>query len=115
MKTIENNTELISMCGLYCGACNSYLKEKCPGCSKNEKATWCAVRSCCLENSYKSCADCIQYSNPMECKKYNNFMSKIFGFIFRSNRNAGIDIIKEKGYAGFAEYMAMNKLQTLRR
>ncbi len=115
MKEVENSTALISFCGLYCAACGSFQKGKCPGCSKNEKATWCAVRTCNIENSYKSCADCKKYSNPMECKKYNNFMSKVFGLIFGSNRKAGIDMIKEKGYAGFADYMTENKLQAIHR
>ncbi len=112
---IENNVALIAFCGLYCAACNSFIKEKCPGCSKNAKATWCAVRTCCLENNYKSCTDCKKFDNQMECKKYNNFMSKVFGFLFRSNRKACLDIIKEKGYDGFADYMSQNKLQSIKR
>ncbi len=30
MKEIVQNTDLIAYCGLYCGACKSYLMEKCP-------------------------------------------------------------------------------------
>jgi hypothetical protein len=68
-----------------------------------------------MEHSYKSCADCSEYTNPMDCKKYNNFISKIFGVIFRSDRQACIAMIKEKGYENFAAYMAENKLQTMKR
>ncbi len=114
-KQITNDIKLIAFCGLYCAACPSYLKEKCPGCAENEKASWCKIRSCCLENNYKSCTDCKQYSNVMDCKKYNNFISKIIGVIFRSNRAACIDIIKEKGYEGFASYMTGNKMMTIKK
>lgn len=34
----------VAYCGLYCGACQSYTKGKCPGCDANEKATWCEIR-----------------------------------------------------------------------
>ena len=116
MKTIVADTNLIAACGLYCGACKRYLNEKCPGCRENVKAAkWCKPRTCCLEKRYQSCADCKQYSLVMECKDYNNFIAKIFGFIFRSNRKACIDMIKDKGYEGFAEYMAEQRLQSLKR
>ena len=114
-KQIANDTKMIASCGLYCASCGSHLKGKCPGCAENTKATWCKIRSCCLEHSYKSCADCTQYNNVMDCKKYNNFISKIFGLVFRSNRQACIAMIKEKGYENFAAYMAENKLQTIKR
>lgn len=116
MKTIVADTKLIAACGLYCGACRRYLNEKCPGCRENVKAAkWCKPRTCCLEKGYRSCADCKLYSQVMECKDYNNFIAKIFGFIFRSNRKACIDMIKDKGYEGFAEYMAKQRLQSLKR
>ncbi len=112
---IVNDADLIAYCGLYCAACRGFLKGSCKGCQKNEKATWCKVRSCCISNQYQSCADCKAYSNPMDCKKYNIFMSKAFGFVFRSDRGACINMIKEKGYENFAAYMAENKLQTIKR
>jgi hypothetical protein len=115
MEQIQNNPGLIAYCGLYCGSCRSYLKGKCPGCEQNAKASWCAVRTCNKEHAYKSCADCKEFSNPMECKKYNNVISKIFGFVFRSDRGACIAMIKEKGYDGFAAYMSENKLQSIKR
>ncbi|MCP4630808.1 MAG: DUF3795 domain-containing protein, partial [bacterium] len=79
---------------------------KCPGCRGNEKATWCKTRTCALENGYLSCADCNEYSDFMACKKFNNFFSKIFGLVFRSDRPAAIRFIKEKGYDAFAQEMA---------
>ncbi len=114
MKEIIVDKLLVSKCGLYCGSCPKYLKEKCPGCHGNEKAAWCKIRSCCLEHNYSSCAECKEYSNVMECKKFNNFFSRLIGFILRSDRNAGIGMIKEKGYEGFAKYMAENKLISIK-
>lgn len=112
---IVNDQQLIAKCGLYCGACGKFVKEKCPGCSKNEKATWCQIRICCDTNEYKSCAECKEFSNAMDCKKYNNVFSKVIGFVLRSNRHACLTFIQEKGYENFATYMSENKLQSLKR
>jgi len=104
MKKMISNPELIAKCGLYCGGCGAYLKGRCKGCAENVKATWCKVRSCCIENSYKSCADCTKV--PLEsCDKFNNRISKIIGFLFNSNRAACIRMIREKGAKAFADEM----------
>ena len=115
MKQIAASKEQISLCGLYCGSCSAFLKEKCPGCKDNVKATWCKVRTCCLTNNYASCADCKDFSDYRKCKKLNNFISGIFSFIFRSDRNAGITMLKEKGYEEYANYMADNKLVCIKK
>jgi hypothetical protein len=115
MKEVTNNPALISFCGLYCAACGSYQKGKCPGCKENAKASWCQIRNCNLEHGYSSCADCKEFTNIMECKKFNNPISRIFGFIFRSDRRAGIEMIRAQGYENFAQYMTVNKLQSIKR
>ena len=116
MKEITLDENLVSFCGLYCGACGSYLKGKCPGCSENTKASWCKVRSCCIENKFGSCADCNEYKNDVnECEKLNNFISKIFSFIFNSDRKAGIDRIRSVSKAGFAKEMFANRTQSVKR
>jgi hypothetical protein len=51
----------------------------------------------------------------MKCKKYNNFISKAFGYIFNSDRSACINRIKEIGYDDFAIDMANSKRQTIKR
>lgn len=114
-KEIINDENMVAYCGLYCAACGKFQKGSCPGCAKNEKATWCEIRKCNMSKGYKSCADCTEYLNVMDCKKYNNFISKIFGFVFRSNRAACIERIKEGGYKKFADYMTDNKLQSMKR
>ena len=61
MKEIVSDPKLVAFCGLYCGACRAYLKDRCPGCHDHEKASWCKVRICCLEAGYSSCADCTEF------------------------------------------------------
>ena len=114
MKEIIANQNLIAYCGLYCGACPSYLKGKCPGCRENEKATWCKNRQCCIENNYLSCADCTTIE-PMKCKKYNTFISKIICFLLRSDRNACLNRIKEIGYEAFATEMAEKRIVSIKK
>ena len=115
MKDIVANKDLIAFCGLYCGACASYLKGKCPGCRKNEKASWCTVRLCCLKNDYSSCARCAFYSDAAHCGKFNNIFSKIIGFFLNSDRRACIGLIKEKGPEEYAKFMADNKTQRVKK
>jgi len=115
MRDIPVEEGLVAYCGLYCGACRGYLKGKCPGCSDNEKARWCKVRACCSENGYRSCAECVVYEDPHECKKFHNFISRIVGFVLSSDRRACIYRIREVGADVFAKEMAENKRQTLPR
>ncbi len=115
MKQAVRDTKMIAMCGLYCGACPRFLKEKCSGCLKNKKASWCKLRTCCIEKNIPSCADCDEFEAAINCKKYNNFMAKMFGFIFNSDRAACISKIKEIGYENFAERMYENRQMTFKR
>ena len=105
---------LIAYCGLYCGACRSYLDKKCPGCHDNIKASWCKIRECCKENNLLSCADCDKI-DLTECKKYNTLISKIIGYVLNSDRAACVNRIKEIGYDDFAIEMTNNKRQTIKR
>lgn len=115
MKAATADKTLIAFCGLYCGACRQYLNDKCPGCAQNGKASWCKVRSCCLENKQASCAECRTFTDINQCRYFNNFFSRLFGLIFRSDRRACIALIKEKGGDAFAAHMAENKLQSIKR
>ena len=115
MREIVANPDLIASCGLYCGACKAYLKEKCPGCAGATTRSWCPVRACCGEHGYKSCADCAEFADPMQCRKFNSFMSKLFSLVFRSDRAACIAAIKSMGAAPYAADMAGKRLQSIRR
>jgi hypothetical protein len=115
MREITADASLVAFCGLYCGACGSYLKERCRGCAGNDKAAWCKIRSCCKEKDISSCAECKEFTDAMECAKFNNLMSKVFGVLFRSDRAACIRQIREIGRQGHAEKMAASGTQTIKR
>ncbi|NLD98791.1 MAG: DUF3795 domain-containing protein [Fibrobacter sp.] len=107
--------KLVAYCGLYCGSCKSYKNNRCPGCGKNEKAAWCKIRSCCIENNHNSCANCMTHTDPNTCRYFNNFMSKIFAFIFKSDRKACIEKIRAEGYEKYAQQMAESGLQSIKK
>ncbi len=115
MKEIVPDPQMVAYCGLYCGACKRYLNEKCSGCHDNVKASWCKIRSCNLENGYASCTECTEFQSPNDCRKFNNFISKIFGFVFKSDRAACIKQIKNIGITAHAEKMSELKMQSLKK
>jgi len=115
MREVVSDPNLVAYCGLYCGACGSYLRGRCPGCHENVKAKWCKVRSCCIEHTYASCAACADFPNARDCRDFNNFISKMFGFFLRSDRSACIDQIKKLGLEGHAADMSKRRRQTIRR
>ncbi len=115
MADIAAKVELVAYCGLYCGACRSHLSGKCPGCRENAKATWCKVRTCCREQHLTSCAACTEFRDPTACRKYNNFVSKLFGLVLRSDRAACIAQIKRLGLEGHAGAMAASGAHTIKR
>ncbi|WP_159521304.1 DUF3795 domain-containing protein [Sunxiuqinia indica] len=110
----QANLQLVSKCGLYCGNCKKYISSKCSGCEANEKASWCKVRACCVENGYDSCADCTT-TNPRECKKFNNFISSFFELLFRSDRKASIDFIRENSRESFIHLMIDEKRMSIKK
>ncbi len=102
----EHFPELVSACGLYCGACHKYKKGKCTGCADNDKATWCKIRTCIRENRYQTCADCTTYPDVHDCKKFNTLFAKFFALIFRSDRKASLARISQIGIPAYAVEMA---------
>jgi hypothetical protein len=115
MKGIAVNRNMVACCGLYCGACRSYLKGRCPGCHENTKAGWCPQRKCCAEHQYATCADCKEYPDAQDCGHFNGFIAKTMSLLFNSNRPAGVRKIRDLGTEGFAAFMAERKLMKLPR
>ncbi len=115
MKKITVDKDQVAYCGLYCGACRKYLVGKCPGCHGNEKASWCKIRKCCMENGFSSCAECEDYSDVMDCKWFNNFVAKFFYFVFKSDRESCIKRIGEVGLERFAQEMTEKKQMSYKR
>lgn len=108
---MENN---IAFCGLYCNQCQKFKNNKCPGCAKNTKATWCQIRTCNINNNFKNCAFCTQ-PGPEKCKLFNNKIGKVFGLLFNSDRHACIKLIRKNGYEQYASIMELNKQMTIKR
>jgi hypothetical protein len=115
MSNAINDPNLVAACGLYCGACGKYKKGKCPGCAKNEKAAWCTVRTCCMGKGIATCAQCQECPDPKACKKFNNFFSKLIGFVLGSDRKTCIKRIREIGKEEYAREMSEKDAQTIRK
>ena len=125
MKEITADTKMIAACGLYCGACRKYRMGKCPGCNTinadnpglgqplNKWLQRCKIRKCCKEKGFHTCAEC--KTDVKECRIHNNFIGKIFAFVFRSDRAACIRYIRENGEQAFAEEMTRRGEQTMRK
>ncbi|MBN1256790.1 MAG: DUF3795 domain-containing protein [Planctomycetes bacterium] len=98
----EEKEVIVAFCGLACSQCGAYRKGKCEGCfSEKPMYRRCPIKKCNLENNYESCADCTSFEDFRHCKKLNNIISKIFGFIFRSNRIANLEEIRRIGLEKF--------------
>lgn len=104
----EINKELVSYCGLYCGACKKYVNKECNGCKSESKVTpkWCKVKPCNEEKEITSCAECTEFSDVKKCKKLYPLSYKFGEVIAQMSRKDGIEMIKNKGYEEFAEFMA---------
>jgi len=64
MKSV-NQTSLIAACGMNCGICTAYLREKnkCPGCRMTGiddpiTRTWCKIKTCESLQGVKYCFQC---------------------------------------------------------
>jgi hypothetical protein len=68
-----------------------------------------------MEHGYSSCADCSDIDDPQQCGKYNKVISKIVGFVLRSDRVACIRQIKAIGLQGHADTMTKQQHQTIRK
>lgn len=115
MDTTTRPVGEVACCGLYCGACRSHLKGRCGGCRAKLSATWCAVRTCCIEHGRRTCAECAEFPDPRECPKFDNWVSRTLGVLFNSDRPACIDRIRAAGVEGFALDMHAQGRLTIRR
>lgn len=115
LAPIAIDPQLVSACGLYCGACRSYRSGKCPGCHGNAKASWCKVRSCNLERGTRTCAECPDHTDPADCAKFRNPIASLIGFVFNTDRAKGVRSIRESGRDAFALSMAQQERMGMRR
>ena len=110
----EQNEQLVSYCGLYCGACTAYQNGKCKGCkgdSPNCAIGYraCKVRPCCMEKRYSTCAECKEHPCVQKCKDFNPLFMRAGCFLSGTSRSRGIEMIKEKGEKAFIDFMAGKK------
>lgn len=105
MEDLSPNTELIAKCGLYCGGCKKYQKGNCGGCDAYVKATWCKIRTCCINKQITSCANCDEYENTKDCDKHKGFIINTFSIVFNSDRHACNAYIKKNSAESFAKLM----------
>lgn len=115
MREIKDDAELVARCGLYCGTCGAYLKEKCSGCAGDEKAGWRKAHSCSKERGYRTCAECTDFNSFEDCGKIDNFISKVISLFTHSDRPASLRRIKEIGCAAYASEMAAARSHAVRK
>lgn len=100
----ESKEFVLAYCGLVCSQCGAFTKGKCGGCHSDKPMnSHCKVKPCVQQRNYSTCAECADFENLADCKKLNNFISKIFGFIFRSDRIGNLNRIREIGLDKFKE------------
>ena len=95
---------VLAYCGLVCSDCGAYRKGRCKGCHSDKPMNAsCKVKPCAQEKNCVTCADCGDFTDLKECRKLNNFISKIFALIFRSDRIGNLCRIREIGIEKFKE------------
>jgi hypothetical protein len=99
--------ELIAPCGMNCGICKYYYREKknCPGCRTNDetKATYCTeciIINCTTINTNKSgfCYEC----ETMPCKRLKT-LDKRYKTKYHMSMLDNLKFIKEHGIKSFLE------------
>ena len=96
------NEKLIACCGLICSDCGAFKRRKCQGCHSDKPLSLnCKVKPCVISRGFSTCADCKEFDNLKECKKLNNFISKIFAFVFKSDRMGNLNSIRQNGLEEF--------------
>jgi hypothetical protein len=95
--------EEVGCCGAYCGTCKVMRDGSCKGCklgyadgTRDISKARCKMKVCCLENQFRSCADCSKYSS---CDIIQGFYAKK-GYKYKKYREA-IEFIRVNGYEEF--------------
>lgn len=100
----ESKEFILAYCGLVCSDCGAHVKGRCRGCHSDKPMNkGCKVKPCAQEKNCTTCAGCGDFENLKECKKLNNWISKIFALIFRSDRIANLNRIREVSLDKFKE------------
>lgn len=110
VKIQENNIDLLSYCGLFCGACPSYHRGTCFGCrsedhSQKRTSKWgCKIRDCCSnENEIVYCGECTDFPCAKIIKKLIQSHPKDSRFVYRHEIPENMNEIKELGISKWLE------------
>lgn len=116
VKTINRvsmSIEAIGCCGAYCGTCKVLAGNDCQGCKlgyakgvRDLSKAKCAIKVCCMQQMYASCADCESYDS---CDIIQAFYAKN-GYKYKKYKEA-LDYIKINGYEAFLRVADRWKMQ----
>ncbi|MFA5293130.1 MAG: DUF3795 domain-containing protein [Phycisphaerae bacterium] len=102
---------IIAYCGLVCSECGAFKKQKCQGChSEKPMNRGCKIKKCAMSKNIVTCAACDEFDDLKQCKKLNNFISKIFKLIFKSDRMGNLELIRCKGLEEFKSQRNLRNL-----
>jgi Protein of unknown function (DUF3795) len=98
----DTNGKMVAYCGLVCSDCGAFKKLKCEGC-RSDKPMFrnCPVKKCAADKNYVTCAECGEFEDLKRCRKLNNFISKLMGFVFRTDRISNLARIRQVGLEKF--------------
>jgi putative acetyltransferase len=102
MANIKNYQGRVPACGVFCGGCPMYLKEKkpCPGAGLNFKRceSCTTFHLCCIEKGISHCFQCREFP----CKRFKSWTKRWekYGQNFIENQK----LLKDAGMNGFLEY-----------
>ena len=100
-----NNTLLIAPCGMNCGICMAYLREKnkCPGCrvdniKKPVTRANCKIKNCPVfkENNSEYCFECEKFP----CEKLKH-LDKRYRLKYKMSMIGNLEYIKKSGIKNF--------------
>ncbi|UCD08724.1 MAG: DUF3795 domain-containing protein [Dehalococcoidales bacterium] len=104
---MTSNKTLIAPCGLNCGICHTYLREKntCPGCYYVDDTRWisisrCTIRKCETWKTNESgfCYECDKYP----CKRLKQ-LDKRYITKYGVSALKNLDYIRENGLSAFEQ------------
>ena len=104
----DKGLEMVSYCGIYCGACPGFHNGRCKGCRapvdepKRKRSCGYGMRKCCEEKNVDYCGQCEQYP----CSKINkliNSQKKRKEYDYRHEIPKNFETIKKEGLEAWIE------------
>lgn len=100
--TETSQTVIVACCGLVCSNCGAYKRDKCKGCHSDKPLfASCPVKACATFRQFSTCAECTPYHDLTQCGKLHNYISRLFGWVFGTNRIGNLCRIREIGLEAF--------------